>query len=86
MREAFADARAAAPSVLFFDEFEAIVGSRSLTACDLPANTMSVGQSRILATFLNEMDGVESAPGVLVLAATNRLDQVDRALLRPGKI
>lgn len=84
LRQAFADARSSAPCVLFFDEFEAVVRARSFkTGAD--GGRLSVGQSRVLSTFLNEMDGIESASGVLVLAATNRLDQIDRALLRPGR-
>lgn len=51
-----------------------------------PAHPLCVQvQSRVLSTFLNEMDGVELAEGVLVVAATNRADLLDAALLRPGR-
>jgi transitional endoplasmic reticulum ATPase len=39
----------------------------------------------VLSTLLNEMDGIESAGGVVVVGATNRLDMIDKALTRPGR-
>ncbi|KAJ1956548.1 hypothetical protein EC988_001289 [Linderina pennispora] len=81
VRELFKRARAASPSVIFFDEIEAIVGKRMF---ETNAKGDSV-QERILSTMLNEMDGVEVTSNVLVIGATNRIDMVDAALLRPGR-
>jgi SpoVK/Ycf46/Vps4 family AAA+-type ATPase len=81
VRQAFAVARGALPAILFFDELEQIVGKRTHDDGDSGAGV----QQRVLATFLNEMDGVESADGLLVLGATNRPDLIDDALLRPGR-
>lgn len=66
------------PSLIFIDELDAIVGKRGSGDSD-------VVQERILSTLLNEMDGIESLDQVLVLAATNRKDAIDPALLRPGR-
>jgi transitional endoplasmic reticulum ATPase len=63
------------------DELEQIVGKRTHDDGDSGAGV----QQRVLATFLNEMDGIESADGMLVLGATNRPDLIDDALLRPGR-
>ncbi|KAJ1834059.1 hypothetical protein LPJ63_002252 [Coemansia sp. RSA 2711] len=81
LRETFRQARATRPAVIFFDEIEAMVGKRALGRL---GNADSV-QERILSTLLNEMDGVESADDVLVVGATNRVDMIDDALLRPGR-
>lgn len=81
LRDAFAAARAAAPCVLFLDEIDALVGKRNVGGSD---NTGSV-QYRVLSTLLTEMDGVSAANDVLVVAATNRVDILDEALLRPGR-
>jgi AAA family ATPase len=74
IREVFRKARAAAPSVIFFDEFDAMAkrdtGHDSLNP---------------VTALLAEMDGVELLTGVIVLAATNRPQVVDPALLRPGR-
>jgi SpoVK/Ycf46/Vps4 family AAA+-type ATPase len=80
VRLVFDQARRLAPSIIFFDEIDALVSSRS-------AGGDSSGgvQQRMLATLLNEMDGVDRTSGVLVVAATNRLDVIDAALLRPGR-
>ncbi|WFD19692.1 AAA+-type ATPase [Malassezia caprae] len=79
IREVFRRARAAAPSILFFDEIDAISGVRSMEA--------SHGSSdRIVASLLTEMDGIDAASHVVVVAATNRPDCIDPALLRPGRI
>lgn len=74
----FARARAAAPSILFLDEIDALVSKRGASGDD-------VVQSRVMATFLTEMDGVEASGGVLVVGATNRPEMIDDALLRPGR-
>ncbi|KAJ2355809.1 hypothetical protein GGF43_002463 [Coemansia sp. RSA 2618] len=81
LRETFRQARATRPSVIFFDEVEAMVGKRAMGGS---GNADSV-QERILSTLLNEMDGVEAADDVLVVGATNRIDMIDDALLRPGR-
>ena len=76
VREIFRKARAAAPSIIFFDEIDAIGASRD-----------SGGTSglNVLTTLLNEMDGFEQLKGVQVLAATNKPESHDPALLRPGR-
>lgn len=80
IRDAFARARAATPSILFMDEVDAFVGQRSCTG-----GGDSMVQLRVLATLLTEMDGVETAKDVVVIGATNRPDLIDKALLRPGR-
>lgn len=83
LRDAFATARAAAPCVLFLDEVDAIVGKRPSDGRGIDAGNRV--QQRVLSTLLTEMDGVQTAEGVLVVAATNRVDMLDDALLRPGR-
>ncbi|KAI0051505.1 AAA family ATPase [Auriscalpium vulgare] len=78
VRELFRRARAAAPSVVFFDEIDALAASRS-------SNTDSGSHDGVLTSLLNEMDGVEELVGVTVIAATNRPDALDSALMRPGR-
>jgi AAA family ATPase len=78
IREIFRKARAASPSIIFFDEIDAMTTSRG--------NSGGSVSDRILAALLNEMDGIESLVNVTVLAATNRPDVIDSALLRPGRI
>ncbi|KAG0023672.1 hypothetical protein BGZ80_008586 [Entomortierella chlamydospora] len=86
IRETFHQARLTAPSIIFFDEIDTIVGKRNFSAGggDGESGGDSV-QERVLSTMLNEMDGVENAAGVLIVAATNRVDLIDKALLRPGR-
>jgi transitional endoplasmic reticulum ATPase len=79
IREVFKKARQAAPCILFFDEIDALAPTRSADASD-----SNVSQ-RVISQLLTEMDGVEELKGVLVLAATNRKDMLDPALLRPGR-
>ncbi|XP_006660378.3 peroxisome biogenesis protein 1 [Oryza brachyantha] len=77
VRDFFAKAAAAAPCLLFFDEFESIAPQRG---------THSAGVSdRVVNQFLTELDGVESLTGVFVFAATSKPQLVDAALLRPGR-
>ena len=72
------------PSVIFFDEIDAIVGKRS-SEFGVSGGGDSV-QERILSTLLNEMDGIGGLKrNVLVIGATNRRDLIDEALLRPGR-
>ncbi|KAG0227812.1 P-loop containing nucleoside triphosphate hydrolase protein [Mortierella sp. GBAus27b] len=84
IRETFRQARLSAPSIIFFDEIDTIVGKRSFSSGGNDGGGDSV-QERVLSTMLNEMDGVENATGVLIVAATNRVDLIDKALLRPGR-
>ena len=83
IRKVFRRARNALPSILFLDELDTIVGKRGLEGQDLGGG--QAVQARVLSTLLNEMDGVEGSEGLLVIGATNRLDMIDEALLRPGR-
>lgn len=82
IRTLFKRARQTAPSVIFLDEVDALVGSRSQES----SGSGNGVAERVLSTVLNEMDGIESAGQVLVVAATNRPDMLDSAFLRPGRI
>ena len=84
LRQLFARARALQPCVLFLDEIDAIVGRRSLEGGSDGAEAGGV-QQRVLSTVLNELDGIDSGEGVVLVGATNRLDMIDAALLRPGR-
>ena len=77
LREIFRKARSARPSIIFFDEIDAIASKRSST---------SQGGVNVLTTLLNEMDGIEELKNVLVIAATNKPDVIDPALMRPGRL
>lgn len=78
VRELFETARRAAPCLLFFDEIDSLAPVRgSSAASDVP--------DRVVAQLLVEIDGVRPLGDVMLLAATNRLDRVDPALLRPGR-
>lgn len=79
VREVFRKARQVAPCLLFFDEIDALVPARSAGSSDSHVSDRVVGQ------FLTELDGIEKLNNVLVLAATNRPDMIDPALLRPGR-
>ncbi len=79
VREVFHKARQAAPCIVFFDEIDALVPVRSSSSSD------SHVAERVLSQFLAEFDGIEELKGVLVLGATNRLDMLDPAVLRPGR-
>jgi cell division protease FtsH len=81
VRDLFAKARAAAPAIIFIDEIDAIGRSRS-AALRVSGNDE---QEQTLNQILTEMDGFDSREGVIVLAATNRADVLDQALLRPGR-
>ncbi|MCJ1431142.1 AAA+-type ATPase [Xylographa pallens] len=78
MREVFRKARAAAPSIIFFDEIDAIGASRE--------GPGQHGGLNVLTTLLNELDGIEALKGVFVLAATNKPEVLDPALMRPGRL
>lgn len=77
VREVFRKARQTAPCIIFFDEIDTLTPNRGATGGALT--------DRVVAQLLTEIDGVEDLRGVTVLAATNRLDQIDAALLRPGR-
>ncbi|BFZ59266.1 AAA+-type ATPase [Saitoella coloradoensis] len=77
IREVFRKARAASPSIIFFDEIDAIASSRG--GSEGPSD-------RVLAALLNELDGIEALVNVTILAATNRPDVIDAALMRPGRL
>ncbi|KAL8761922.1 MAG: hypothetical protein Q9184_001991 [Pyrenodesmia sp. 2 TL-2023] len=77
VRELFQRARVASPSILFFDEIDAIGAARQ------PSQQ---GGLHVLTTLLNELDGIEALKGVFVLAATNNPEMLDSALLRPGRL
>ncbi|CAG79218.1 P-loop containing nucleoside triphosphate hydrolase protein [Yarrowia lipolytica] len=79
VREIFRKARAAAPSIIFFDEIDALSTARGHSEA-------GAGGERVLTSLLTEMDGIESLNGVMVLAATNRPDVIDSALMRPGRL
>jgi transitional endoplasmic reticulum ATPase len=78
VRETFRKARQTAPCIVFFDEIDAIAPRRG-------SSSDSHVSERVVSQLLTEMDGIEEIKGVVVLAATNRLDIVDPALLRPGR-
>jgi AAA family ATPase len=84
VRTLFERARAASPSIIFFDEIDSIGGERSPSSGGGGASRSS-GAVNMLTTLLTEMDGFESLTGVLILAATNRPEHIDPALLRPGR-
>ncbi|KAL3881045.1 hypothetical protein ACJMK2_033245 [Sinanodonta woodiana] len=80
VREVFRKARAASPSIVFFDEIDALAVERG------SSGGSSNVADRVLAQLLTEIDGVEKLQDVTVVAATNRPDMIDKALLRPGRI
>ncbi|XP_053886895.1 ribosome biogenesis protein SPATA5 isoform X1 [Malaclemys terrapin pileata] len=80
VREIFRKARAVSPSILFFDEIDALAVERGRSS---GAGNVA---DRVLAQLLTEMDGIEQLKDVTILAATNRPDMIDKALMRPGRI
>ncbi|XP_070498482.1 nuclear valosin-containing protein-like isoform X1 [Chironomus tepperi] len=79
VRQCFHRARNSAPCVIFFDEFDSLCPKRS----DSGDNNSS---QRVVNQLLTEMDGVEDRKGVFLMAATNRPDIIDPAVLRPGRL
>ncbi|MHC1573291.1 MAG: CDC48 family AAA ATPase [Candidatus Syntropharchaeales archaeon] len=79
VREIFRKAKQAAPSIIFFDEIDSIATPRGVTPD-------SSATERVISQILSEIDGIEELKDVVVIAATNRLDMLDPALLRPGRI
>ncbi|KAK0422461.1 hypothetical protein QR680_007586 [Steinernema hermaphroditum] len=80
IRDIFHRARQVAPAILFFDEIDAVAVARG---SDQGGNRVG---DRVLTQLLTELDGLEKKSGVIVLAATNRPDTIDGALLRPGRL
>ncbi|KAF8978225.1 hypothetical protein BGZ46_006703 [Entomortierella lignicola] len=78
IRQVFARARASAPCVIFFDELDALCSKRD--------DSQSEASARVVNTLLTELDGMENRSAVYVIAATNRPDIIDPAMLRPGRL
>lgn len=79
VRQLFASARKQDRSVIFFDEIDAIAKTRNTTEA-------SHLDSKVLTQLLSEMDGVKTESNVLVVGSTNRIDVIDEAMLRPGRL
>ncbi|RLV92391.1 ATPase family protein [Spathaspora sp. JA1] len=79
IREIFRKARAASPSIIFFDEIDAIASTRD-------GGSTTDASSNVLVSLLNEIDGVEELKGVVIIGATNKPNDIDPALLRPGRL
>jgi len=79
VRELFLKARQASPCIIFLDEVDSVVPARG------EGSTDSHVAERVLSQFLTEMDGLEELNGVFVMGATNRVDLIDPAMLRPGR-
>jgi transitional endoplasmic reticulum ATPase len=79
IREVFRKARMAAPAVIFFDEIDSLVPRRGLGFSD------SGVSERVISQLLTEMDGIVTLEDIVVIAASNRPDMVDPAVLRPGR-
>lgn len=77
VRKVFERARQSAPTLVFFDEIDAIAGRRGADRNDV--------SERVVSQLLAELDGLAANPNVMVLAATNRREALDPALLRPGR-
>ena len=78
VREIFRKARQAAPCVIFFDEIDSLAPRRG-------SDTGTHVTENVVSQILSEMDGLEELHGVMVVGATNRVDMIDEALLRPGR-
>jgi cell division protease FtsH len=83
VRDLFAKAKEAAPAIIFIDELDAIGRSRTAGVAGFSGGNDEREQT--LNQILTEMDGFDSSTGVIVIAATNRPDVLDQALLRPGR-
>lgn len=84
IRDIFRKARQASPCVIFFDEIDSIAPIRGGGA-GMEGLGGSTGSERMMSQLLTEMDGIQEMHDVVVLAATNRVDMIDTALLRPGR-
>jgi len=78
VREIFKKAKQVAPAIIFFDEFDSI--------SKLRGSSMNDSTEKIVNQLLTELDGVEELEKVMIIAATNRKDLIDPAILRPGRI
>ena len=78
IRHIFNVARQTAPTIIFFDQLEAIASTREI-------ESESKTTERVVSQLLTELDGIEPRSQVIVLAATNRLDMVDKSILRSGR-
>lgn len=79
IREVFRKARQISPCIIFFDEFDAIALRRN------KEREGTDSTAKMMSQILTEMDGIENLDGVIVIGATNRIDLIDDALLRPGR-
>jgi len=80
IREVFRKARMSAPAIIFFDEIDALIPRRGVGYAD------SGVTERVISQLLTEIDGIETLQEVIVLAATNRPDILDPAIMRPGRL
>lgn len=78
VRQTFERARSSVPCILFFDELDALVPKRE--------DSLSEASSKVVNTLLTELDGLSNRAGIYVIAATNRPDMIDPAMLRPGRL
>lgn len=78
VRQVFVRARSSIPCVIFFDELDALVPRRD--------DALSESSARVVNTLLTELDGLSNREGIYVIAATNRPDIIDPAMLRPGRL
>ena len=78
LRQIFRIARQVAPTVIFFDQLDSIAPVRGV-------NVGSMTTDRVVGQLLAELDGVEDLSRVIILGATNRIDLIDPAVLRPGR-
>ncbi|KAL9601314.1 MAG: hypothetical protein Q9219_002609 [cf. Caloplaca sp. 3 TL-2023] len=78
VRQVFVRARSSIPCVIFFDELDALVPKRD--------DALSESSARVVNTLLTELDGLGNRQGIYVIAATNRPDIIDPAMLRPGRL
>ena len=85
IREIFRRARQAAPCVVFFDEIDSIAMARGGGLGGEMGGGSTGTNDRVISQILTELDGISELHGVVVLAATNRPDMIDTALLRPGR-
>jgi transitional endoplasmic reticulum ATPase len=87
IREIFRRARQAAPCVVFFDEIDSIAPTRGggIGMEGEGATGMHTGTERMVSQLLTEMDGIQEMHSIVIIAATNRIDMIDRAFLRPGR-
>ncbi|XP_014604873.1 PREDICTED: spermatogenesis-associated protein 5 isoform X1 [Polistes canadensis] len=82
VRDVFHKARQVAPSIIFIDEIDALGGERGSSSGSNGSNV----EQRVLAQLLTELDGITALGNVTLVAATNRPDKIDKALLRPGRL